>query len=130
LLALSNLPEQSTVVVILHSFDLIECSSFDSFRAKDFEHRTDLSAIRFKIVINSVFVSVAIFSECDSDESDQLIEVNFDSVLELEVKVLSQGIILEAVTECVDDVHIQHVSISDDEIEDILSRIECLEDCS
>jgi hypothetical protein len=122
LFALSNLPEQSTVVAILHLFDLIEALLFGSFRAQNFEHRIDLSAIRFN-VINSVVVSVSILSESDSDESDQLIKVSFDLVLELKVKILSQEIALEAVTECVDDIHIQHVSISDDEIENVLSEM-------
>ncbi len=69
LLALSNLLEQSIVVMILHSFDLIEGLLVDSFRAKGFDHRTNLSAIRFN-VINSVVVSVTILSESDSDASN------------------------------------------------------------
>ncbi len=113
--------EQSTVVVILHSFDLIDGSSFDSFRVQSFEHRTDLSAIRLN-VINSVVVSVAILSECDFGESGQLIEVSFGSVLEFVLNDNSQRIILEVMIEYVDDVLIEKIAVRSSNIEFIFEE--------
>jgi hypothetical protein len=48
--------------------------------------------------------------------------MNFDSVLELEVKVLSQEIILEAVTKCVDDVLIEKIAVCSNKIEFIFEE--------
>jgi hypothetical protein len=106
---------------ILNSFDLIECSDIISFSMNDVQHDIDLDTIEFEVMIDSKIVNIAEVSQSDLNVVIQLIEMRFDSILEVISNDVSQNIILSIVNvsliEYVIDVFIEKFMIRDDKIQ-------------
>jgi hypothetical protein len=63
----------------------------------DVQHNTDFDAIEFEVMIDSEVVNIAKVFQIDSDVVIQLIEMRFDSILELVSNDVSQSIIFSVV---------------------------------
>ncbi len=82
---------------ILNSFDMIECSDIISFNLNDVQHDINFNAIRFEVMIDSKIVNITKVAQIDSDVVIQLIEMHFDSILEVISNDVSQNIIFSIV---------------------------------
>ncbi len=106
---------------ILNSFDLIERSDIISFNMNDVQHDDDFDAIEFEVMIDSKVVNIAKVLQIDSNVVIQLIEMRFNSILEIVLNDVSQSIIFSIVDvsliEYVIDVLIEKFMIRDDKIQ-------------
>ncbi len=112
---------RQNVESILNSFDLIERSDIISFSMNDVQHDIDSDAIEFEVMIDSKVVNIAKVFQIDSDVVIQLIEMRFDTILEVVSNDVSQSIIFSIIDvsliEYVIDVFIKKFMIRDDKIQ-------------
>jgi hypothetical protein len=76
---------------------MIECSDIISFNLNDVQHDINFNAIRFEVMIDSKIVNITKVAQIDSDVVIQLIEMHFDSILEVISNDVSQNIIFSIV---------------------------------
>jgi hypothetical protein len=87
----------------------------------DVQHDIDSDAIEFEVMIDSKVVNIAKVFQIDSDVVIQLIEMRFDTILEVVSNDVSQSIIFSIIDvsliEYVIDVFIKKFMIRDDKIQ-------------
>jgi hypothetical protein len=87
----------------------------------DVQHDDDFDAIEFEVMIDSKVVNIAKVLQIDSNVVIQLIEMRFNSILEIVLNDVSQSIIFSIVDvsliEYVIDVLIEKFMIRDDKIQ-------------
>jgi hypothetical protein len=105
---------------------LIERSDIISFSMNDVQHDIDFDAIEFEIMIDSKVVNITEVFQIDSNVVIQLIEMRFDSILEIFSNDVSQSMIFLIVDvsliEYVIDVFIEKFMIRNDKIQFVFKK--------
>ncbi len=87
---------EQLMISILHSINLIECLIVALFSINYCNHDKNRNTIEFDVIVHSIIVCIAVFSENDSCMRKQWIEMNFDLECEFHLYEFSQNVILES----------------------------------